>query len=187
MKTVIFHGTDGSPDGNWFPWLKTELEKLGHEVFVPKMPTPDNQSVDTWVEATHDQLPFKFDSDTILIGHSLGATWILDALSYPPTKPVKASFLVSGFLEDLGDEFFDSHNHTFTHFPIDWEKVRTHAGKITIFHGDNDPYVPTAQAEKLAKKLGVKPIFIKNGGHLNAESGYTKFPELLKMIKEIEK
>jgi predicted alpha/beta hydrolase family esterase len=43
--------------------------------------------------------------------------------------------------------------------------------------------VPKSEAERLAKKLGVKPIFIDNGGHLNEESGYIKFPYLLDLIK----
>jgi len=35
----IIHGAYGNPDENWIPWLKTELEKLGNRVFVPKFPS----------------------------------------------------------------------------------------------------------------------------------------------------
>jgi predicted alpha/beta hydrolase family esterase len=185
MKIVIFHGTGGSPEGNWFPWLKKELEKLGHEVYVPRMPTPEKQSVETWCEATQEQIPFWFGKDTILVGHSCGATWLCEVLSQPREEAVRASFFVSGFLDDLGNEWYDSRNHTFTHYPFDWKQARKMMGEAFVLHGDDDPYVPVAQAEKLAGKLGVKPIFIPGGGHLNAESGYMKFPELLKMIKEI--
>jgi len=184
MKIVIFHGTDGAPEGNWFPWLKAELEKLGHEVFVPKLPTPENQSIDSWCAATREQVPFTFGRNTILVGHSLGATWILEILSQPRPEPIRASFLVSGFLGDIGQEFFDTHNHEFTHYPFDWAKIQKNAGKVTVLHGTDDPYVPTTLSEELAENLGVRPIPIKNGGHLNAEAGYTKFPVLLKLIKE---
>ncbi len=183
MKIVIFHGTGGSPEGNWFPWLKAELAQLGQEVFVPTMPTPDNQSVASWRDATQKQLPFIFGPDTILVGHSLGAVWVAEILSQRRPAPVKASFFISGFLHDLGDEWFDSRNHEFTHYPFNWENIRAMGGDKFVLHGDNDPYVPVAEAEGLANKLGVKPILIKDGGHLNAEAGYTEFPELLALIE----
>jgi predicted alpha/beta hydrolase family esterase len=82
----------------------------------------------------------------------------------------------------LGDEHFDKLNHTFTHQVFDFEKIKQNAGKIFIIAGDNDPYVPISETETLADKLNTESILIKNGKHLNAEAGYTKFPELLTMI-----
>ena len=35
---IILHGSFGSKDGNWFPWLKGVLDKQGKKVDVPQMP-----------------------------------------------------------------------------------------------------------------------------------------------------
>ncbi len=185
MKIVILHGTDGSPEGNWFPWLKSELEKLGHEVFVPRFPTPENQSLENWCKALREQAPFEFDGDTILIGHSCGATYILDILNQKREIPVAAAILASGFFKDLGDDFFDSLNKTFTNVDFDWDLIRGNAREVAMFQGDNDPYVPRDEAEELAQNLGVQLNLIKNGGHLNAEFGYTEFPEILETVVKI--
>lgn len=48
--------------------------------------------------------------------------------------------------------------------------------------GENDPYVPAEQGEQLAVNLGVKNHIVARGGHLNAEFGYTSFPELLGLL-----
>ena len=39
-NVFIFHGTEGYPEENWFPWLKEKLEAKGYKVFVPQFPTP---------------------------------------------------------------------------------------------------------------------------------------------------
>jgi predicted alpha/beta hydrolase family esterase len=177
---VILHGTKGSPDGNWFPWLKKELEERGHKVYVPKLPTPENQSKDNWCKALDKQAPI-FDNDTILIGHSCGAVYLLHILESLSTS-IKQSIFVSGFLDSLGDSEYDELNKTFINHSFDWNKIKNNAGSITVFHGSNDPFVPLSQAEKLCSNLSTKVNIISNGGHLNSASGYTKFKELSDII-----
>lgn len=41
-RVFIIHGWSGSPEENWFPWLKKELENSGFEVHVPQIPDADN-------------------------------------------------------------------------------------------------------------------------------------------------
>lgn len=37
-KYIVLHGSFGSKDGNWFPWIKKQLENQNKEVLVPQMP-----------------------------------------------------------------------------------------------------------------------------------------------------
>jgi hypothetical protein len=71
MKVVIIHGTFGNPQENRFPWLKGQLEQQGHEVWIPNLPTPDNQTPEHRCDELQKQVPFIFGKDTILVGHSL--------------------------------------------------------------------------------------------------------------------
>jgi len=183
MKFFIIHGSYGNPNENWFPWLKKELEKEGCIVFIPKFPTPENQSLKNWMEIFNDFYLSKIDENTILIGHSLGPSFILSILEkINPVKPIKACFFVSGFLGLLNNKEFDEINKTFTTKEFNWDKIKNNCENFYIFHSDNDPYVPLEKSIELANKLNTKSIIIKDAGHFNKSSGYTKFPELLNKI-----
>lgn len=56
---------------------------------------------------------------------------------------------------------------------------------LSILQSDNDPYVSTGNGKELAKHIGVTMHVIPQAGHLNAESGWTKFPQLLEELENI--
>jgi len=174
----IIHGSYGNPEENWFPWLKTELEKTGCSVFVPRFPTPEGQTLQNWLKVFGGYEKY-LDKDSIVIGHSLGVPFLLSVLE---RKPAKAAFFVAGFASLLGNRF-DQVNKTFVERNFDWTRIRKNCGKFYVFHSDNDPYVPLEKAEKLAKNLGTEIILVKNAGHFNEKAGYVKFDLLLERIK----
>ena len=185
MKSVaiIVHGSYGSPDENWFPWLKVELEKSGYEVFVPKFPTPKNQKLGAWMDI-FDKYTNSLDQNSILIGHSIGCAFILSVLEKLKIK-IKAVFLVAGFLGPLGNEFYDTISKTFTKKEFDWEKIKSNCSRFLIYQADNDPHVPFSKGEEIAEKTQGTLKIIKNAGHFNEKSGYKKFGLLLEDIKKI--
>lgn len=182
-KVFIIHGSYGNPEENWFPWMKSELEKKGHTVLVPKFPTPDNQNLENWMKEFEPYLNF-IDENTIFIGHSLGPSFILSILDKINVK-VKACFFISGFLGLIGNKEFDEINKTFTTKNFDWDKIRNNCEQFYVFHSDNDPYIPLKKSLELANNLKTKTIKIDNAGHFNSEAGYTKFLELLDKIEKI--
>jgi predicted alpha/beta hydrolase family esterase len=95
MTVVIIHGSYGYPERNWFPWLKQEIEKLGHNAIVPKFPTPDGQDFKNWKDTFYSEVSC-LDDHAILVGHSTGAGFILSLLNEADTVPIKAAFLVAG-------------------------------------------------------------------------------------------
>lgn len=179
MKIAILHGTMGSPTRNWFPWLKAELENLGHTVIVPAFPTPNGQCLQNWYSTFNLEFGFQnLARDTILIGHSLGAAFALRTLQ-EACEPIAGCFLVAGFIRSLGFPDFDDLNQTFIAEPFDWDNLRAQAGNLFVYNSDNDPYVPLKYGEELATHLGVKLRVIPSGGHINSESGFSQFPIIL--------
>jgi predicted alpha/beta hydrolase family esterase len=128
------------------------------------------------------QAPFIFDNNTILIGHSLGAVFILDILNRERTKPIKKAILVSGFLHQLGNPTFDTLAAPFINRERNRDLIKKNAEEFIILNGENDPYVPLSEAELLQEKLGGRLEIIPNGGHLNEAAGFTKFEEILKFL-----
>jgi len=182
----IFHGTEGYPEENWFPWLKAQLEEKGFQVFVPQLPTPPvvPAKISEWFDVLKDYEQY-IDENTVLIGHSLGGIFtlrILEKLGHPVT----ASFFVGTPIGVLPIANYDR-DVSFSGFAFDWEKIKANAGKTAVFQSDDDPYVGLENGQELAKHLGIELSFVPNAGHFNAKAGYLEFPALLEKFEQIVK
>lgn len=179
-NAIVLHGTLGSPRGNWFQWVKKELERKGYKVWVPKLPNPEKPSVTKNVSYILNNKKWKFNSDSILIGHSSGPLTILGILNeLPENVVVEKCILVAPFTKsdwEPNSKLFD--------YNFDFAKIKTKAQRFVVIHSDTDPYTPIDQPTELAKKLDAKLIIKKNEGHFNLERGpqYKEFPYLLTLI-----
>jgi predicted alpha/beta hydrolase family esterase len=180
-KAIIIHGTEGYPEENWFPWLKQQLEERGYDVTVPQFPSPPvvAAKISEWFNVI-DNLNYKFDKNTLIIGHSLGGVFTLRILE-KLKAPVKAAFLTGTPIGVRPILNYDR-DVAFSGFEFDWEKIKANAKHFEVFQSDDDPYVNLGNGERLANHLGVKLNFIPNAGHFNKKAGYTKFPQLLEKI-----
>lgn len=203
MQCVIFHGSFGSKDGNWFPWLKRELATMGHEVFLEQYPV-DNwgeiekkgknnsetiENLDSWLAYFEkNTLPkLKKDGDIVFFGHSLAPLFILQLISQFNLQ-LKGAVFVSPFLEALNQKEtwqFDVVNSTFYKTDFDWIKLKILIPHSYVLYGTNDPYVPNKFPIAFAKNTKSKMISIKNGEHLGGE--LKEFPLLLELFKKIGK
>ena len=182
-NVFIFHGTEGYPEENWFPWLKQELEKENCNVIVPQFPTPPviAAKISEWFEVLKQYEQF-IDENTILIGHSLGGIFNLRLLE-KLEHPVKAAIFVGtpiGVLPVLNYE----RDHRFSGFNFNWKAIIKKANHFLVFQSDNDPYVCLGNGEQLAKNLNVLLTFVPSAGHFNTKSGYTTFELLLEKLKK---
>lgn len=68
---------------------------------------------------------------------------------------------------------------------FDWALIRSHCAHFHIFQSDNDPYIPKAKAEELARNLQSNVTWIPGAGHFNTAAGCTRFPLLLTAIEGV--
>lgn len=183
-NVFIFHGTEGYPEENWFPWLKEKLEAKGHKVFVPQFPSPPGlpAKIAEWFDVLK-YYESEIDKDTILIGHSLGGIFTLRVLE-KIEHPIKAAFFVGTPIGIRPILNYDRDN-AFSGFTFDWPVIKKNAKDFVVYQSDNDPYVSLGNGEQLAKELGVELTFIPNAGHFNVKAGYTNFPDLLKKVERV--
>ncbi len=182
-RVIILHGSYGYPEGNWFPWLKAELEAVDIEAVVPRFPTPSGQSLAAWTKV-FEQTCGLLTSDDILIGHSAGAAFAMRLLESSPV-PVRGAIFVSGFVRALGLDEFDPILETFFVDPFNWSEIRRKSGRILQYHCTGDTYVSHERGKEIADKPGIEMRVVEDGGHLNIDAGYTEFPQVLNDILEI--
>lgn len=181
MKAVILHGTDNDHTGNWFPWLKAELEKLGLEVWVPDLPGAARPNVERYTKFLLDS-GWDFN-DNLVIGHSAGAVEVLDLLqNLPDGTKVNAAIMVAVFKGDLGWDVLKDLNGV----RYDYSKIKDMAGKRIVIHSDDDPHCPIEGAQQIAEAIDAEIIEMHGMKHfsIHTDTRFTKFPELLEIIKQ---
>ncbi len=184
LNFFIFHGTEGYPEENWFPWLKEELEAKGCKVFVPQFPSPPvvPSKISEWLGVFKNYEQY-VDENTIFIGHSLGGVFVLRLLEKLKHQ-VRAVFLIGTPVGVRPITNYDR-DDSFSGFEFDWTTIKNNSEYFAVFQSDNDPYVSHGNGEQLAKELGVELTFIPNAGHFNTKAGYLTFPDLLEKIENI--
>lgn len=181
-QALIIHGTDGHPEENWFPWLKLQLENLNYNVVVPQFPVGALQTPENWhIELNKYQN--SFDHETIVIGHSFGAGFLLKALEHLE-KPIKAAVFVSPPVGVKPIKYWELDRPLFKD-GFEWDKIKKAAQYHIVFHSEDDPYISIGNGEKVAHQLAVELQKEKVAGHFNVTSGYTKFPRLWETLEPI--
>lgn len=200
MKFVIFHGSFGAPDENWFPALKEKLLLLGQKVIVPQFPCDDweqltklgpkaknkKQTLANWLKVFEKQvLPkIKKQDKLIFIGHSLGPLFILHIVNKFNLKLDSAIF-VSPFLKPIGSKFWQFYkvNKTFYKANFDFKKLRKLIPVSFVLYSDTDPYVKRKFFLEFARKMASSTILVKKAGHFNAAVNFNEFPLVYELCK----
>lgn len=187
-NALILHGAGNDHTGNWLPWLKDELEKKGYKVWSPDLPNSDVPNLRDWLETIFSNKDWNFDRESIIIGHSAGATFILRILEeLPDNVKINKAVLVAG-PANMGTipDYFPYKREMVTP-PFNWIKIKNSCEKFYFVHSDNDKYLCGEENGKFFQKNLGGELILKHGqGHFNLEvsPSYKKFPMLLEIIEK---
>jgi len=183
-RAIIVHCWSGYPEYCWYPYVKNELEKKGFEVMVPAMPDTDEPKLINWLPKLKEVVGIA-DKNTYLIGHSLGCITIMHYLETLPTdQKVGGVVFVAGFTDDLG---FDEIKNFFG-TPIDFEKIKSQAGKLIAIVSDDDPFVPLDRSDIIKEKFGAELIIKHKARHFSgAADGEKACTELSDVVEAVQR
>ncbi len=183
MKTaIILHGKPdkeeyydinraASSNCHWLPWIQKQLLLKDIVAQTPEMPIPYNPEYSAWKEMFER---FPINEETILIGHSCGAGFIVRYLSEENVK-VGRVVLVAPWIDpekSLGTGMFD--------FSID-ENITSKTQGTTIFSSTNDMDTVQESVKLIQTQVkDIKVVDFENAGHFCYDDmGTDAFPELL--------
>lgn len=176
MKVILIHGNGNStPNDNWLPYVKTELEKLGIKVIAKQFPDANLAREIFWIPFLKNEL--KADENTIIIGHSSGA---LAAMRFAEKNRLLGSIIVGAMHTDLGIE-----NEILSGYfnrPWDWESIKNNQKWVIQFASTNDPWIPIEEPRFIHKKLNTEYYEFNNQGHFGGDYYKHEFPELIKAL-----
>lgn len=120
---------------HWFPWIQKQLALQDILSQSPEFPQPFDPVYESWVEVFEQ---YDVNEETVLVGHSCGAGFLLRYLSEHPNIAPKRVILVAPWLDperELSTSFFD--------FVIDVELV-TRTDLHVFVSSDDEDYILTS-------------------------------------------
>jgi hypothetical protein len=142
----------------------------GWHIIRPQMPSPKNAKYPEW-ELWFEKYFTYIEDGVVLVGHSLGATFLVQYLSakkFP--KQIHALHLVAPAFNGKGG-FGVTANMS---------RLEENVRNVFIYHSKDDPLVPYTDAEKLRELLrGAELVTFVDKGHL-------LIPELPELVERIQ-
>jgi len=165
-KVLILHGWQGSDAPHWQAWLAGELVQENCIVAFPQLSEKSAPQKEVWLEEALEIMD-ELHPD-IVVCHSLGnILWfhMCSRLKQPVRK-----LLLCAPPRDLSE-----YEEVETFFPVEIPSD-LYAEQVLMVASDNDPYMGIDESIMMAMRMQVDLKIIKQGGHLNTDSGYGPWP-----------
>lgn len=173
-REEYFNSEISSPSNSyWIPWIQKQLLMNSYIVQTPELPNPFEPEYQSWCEVFNQ---FSINKETVLVGHSCGAGFLVRWLSENKVSVGKV-ILVAPWIDlnkELKNGFFD--------FEINPTLASKTQSLHIIFSSDDHKEIGES-VEVLSKLEQVQLHTFKDKGHFIVDDmGTVEFPELLNII-----
>jgi len=186
-KAVILHRWSGTPESDWYSWLKSELESKGFEVSVPTAPNTDHPIIEERMRFM-DQVMETIDESTLFVCHSIGCQTLMRYLA-SHNKKVGQVIFIAGWFNLQGVILQEGEDvqliaKPWIETPINLKQVKNSCKSIKVLLSSNEPYGCVVENKKLFEQsLNAQVIVLENKGHFTEDDGITQIPEILDFIE----
>lgn len=181
-KCLVLHWRWWNDNGDWFPWLKDELEKKNIETIIPNLPYTDIPVYEQQIEFVEKYKDILNEWD-IIIWHSLGcklAMHIVDKFKLKYLKLILVAPVYPWLWEDGWKKMFWDAHETITPYFNEQVSFDELWNKYTAFLSDDDPFIDMDKAKKYLSNLeNIEFIEFENKWHFNEY----ELPKLFDYIK----
>ena len=183
-QAIIFHGACNEDDyysseypslsnSHWIPWLQKELLKKGYLTQTPEILYAFSPTYERYLAEINR---YQLGEETVLIGHSCGAGFLLRYLSENNVK-LKKVILVAPWLDPSREQTTDMFE-----FKLNQNLVNR-SGQLVIYNSTNDDDSIKESLKIIQNKISsFKLKNFKNYGHFCYKDIGPQFPELLEEV-----
>lgn len=182
-KAIIVHRWEGNPQEPLYQWLKKQLEIKGWVVEIPKMPNPEEPTIEEWVSKLYD---YTIDENTYFIGHSIGCQAIMRYLERIKGK-LGGILFIAPWTQLKGiekEEDAEGIAEPWLTTAIDFDRVKEKTNKIVCIFSDNDPYVQLTEKEVFELMINAETFVEHEKGHFTQED-VTELPIVVEKLEEM--
>lgn len=153
MRIVLIPGMGCTPvaSSNWYSWFANEMRKRSYvdECILRDFPDPHQCRESIWIPFLKEEIGL--DESTVIVGHSSGAACAMRVLENDAFPKLLGTILVAAAHTDLGD----AHEARSEYFnrEWDWNKMKSGAENIILFHGTDDHLIPVKEARYIASEM----------------------------------
>jgi len=187
-QVIIIHGLPDEEEfygdvwpspsnAHWIPWIQKQLNKKDITSQALEMPKPYFPDYKEWSDVFSQM---KISNETVLVGHSCGAGFLLRYLSENSSVNPKRVVLVApwtdmeSYLRDQGNDFFD--------FELGKELGNRTEVHVFISSDDDRSMLDTVNKLKAEVQNIIYHEFTDKGHFTEPDLGTKEFPELLEIL-----